>query len=166
LKRIGIGAVPAALAKAERYRLLNQPRQAESICLDVLHVDPRNQEAWTTLLLAQTDQFGRGYGVDIRQAREALEHLEDAYARVYYDGVLNERWGKSLLAGSAPRQVGCDWLRQAMGLFERAAALSPAGNDDALLRWNACARLILYVEGNAGPAGADEQEAFLDAPPS
>ena len=132
----------------------------------MLHVDPRNQEAWTTLLLARTDQFGRGYGIDVRQAREALEHLEGAYARAYYEGVLTERWGKSLLAGSAPKQVGCDWLRQAMGLFELASAASPAGNDDALLRWNACARLILYVEGTAAPAEAAEQEPFLDAPPS
>ena len=26
----------------ERYRLLNEPRQAESICLDVLRIDPAN----------------------------------------------------------------------------------------------------------------------------
>ena len=36
---------PAALAKAERYRLLNEPGEAESICLDVLAVEPDNQEA-------------------------------------------------------------------------------------------------------------------------
>ena len=36
LERISIDAVPAALEKAERYRLLNEPLMAESICLDVL----------------------------------------------------------------------------------------------------------------------------------
>ena len=30
----------------------------------------------------------------------------------------------------------------AMELFERAEALLPAGNDDAVLRWNGCARVI------------------------
>ena len=42
-KRITPEAVPAALSKAERYRLLNEPREAESICRDVLLVDPENQ---------------------------------------------------------------------------------------------------------------------------
>ena len=42
LKRISQAALPAALAKAERYRLLNEPEQAESICRDVLAVEPKN----------------------------------------------------------------------------------------------------------------------------
>ena len=60
LKHIGPEAIPAALDKAERYRLLNQPDAAESICEDVLAVDPDNQPALITLLLALTDQFRQG----------------------------------------------------------------------------------------------------------
>ena len=52
LKPISIAGVPAALQKAERYRLLNDSPAAESICLDILAVDPNNQAAIITLVLA------------------------------------------------------------------------------------------------------------------
>jgi len=57
LKPLSREGVPHALEKAVRYRLLNEPADAESICHDVLAVDPENQEALTTLLLALTDQI-------------------------------------------------------------------------------------------------------------
>ena len=57
LKPLHKDAIPAALAKAERYRLLNEPGEAESICLDVLQVDPGSQDALVMLILALTDQF-------------------------------------------------------------------------------------------------------------
>ena len=34
LKRLHEGSLDAAIARAEHYRLLNEPAQAESICLD------------------------------------------------------------------------------------------------------------------------------------
>jgi hypothetical protein len=142
LKSIHPEAIPAALAKAERYRLLNQPRQAESICLDILQAQPEHQEALVMLLLALTDQFGRGYQADIRRAREVLSQLRGEYERAYYEGVACERWAKSLLRGTAPREVGNDWLREAMKCYQRAEPLRPAGNDEAILHWNSCARLI------------------------
>jgi len=43
LKTLSPESVPRALAKAERYRLLNEPVEAESICLDVLAVDPQSR---------------------------------------------------------------------------------------------------------------------------
>ena len=43
LKPISPEAIPEALQKAERYRLLNEPAQAESLCQDVLAVEPNNQ---------------------------------------------------------------------------------------------------------------------------
>src|SRR5262249_472382 len=52
LKVLRTGAIPAALERAERYRLLNEPTQAESICLDILQVDPENQRALVQLLLS------------------------------------------------------------------------------------------------------------------
>lgn len=149
LKTISGEAIPAALAKAERYRLLNEPREAESICLDVLHTDPRNQTALVTLLLALTDQFGRERGVDPTRAREIVPQLESEYDRAYYEGVICERWGKAHLRGKAPSGIGCDWLREAMRRFERAAEMSAPSHDDAVLRWNACARLIMRFETSA-----------------
>ena len=60
--------LPAALQKAERYRLINDPTSAESICLDVLTVDPENRQALMTLLLAITDQFGEAPTDGVRRA--------------------------------------------------------------------------------------------------
>jgi hypothetical protein len=136
-------AVDAALAKAERYRLLNEPGEAESICLDVLTIDATNQAALITLLLALTDQFAEVPAAHQR-ARETLSALHSEYDRAYYAGIISERRAKAQLArGGAGSSVGAyDWLAEAMRLFERAESLRPTGNDDARLRWNACARFL------------------------
>jgi hypothetical protein len=143
LKPLSKGAIPAALAKAERYRLLNEPGEAESICLDVLAVDPVNQPALITLLLALTDQLGQAHDA-YQRARGTLAALESEYDKAYYAGIIAERRGKAQLAhGGSGSSVGAyDWIVEAMRHFERAEWLRPSGNDDARLRWNACARLL------------------------
>src|SRR5258706_241217 len=93
-------AIPEALSKAERYRLLNEPWQAESICLDILHVEPGHQQALVLLLLSLTDQFGKG--VSTARAREVLTHLHGDYERAYYGGIVHERWAESLLRQDSP----------------------------------------------------------------
>src|SRR2546422_2856210 len=80
LKSIHKETVRAALEKAERYRLLNEPGEAESICLDVLRIDPENQQAFVALLLALTDQFEEGFADRVKRAREVLPRLRDDYA--------------------------------------------------------------------------------------
>jgi hypothetical protein len=143
LKPLSRDAVDAALAKAERYRLLNEPHEAESICLDVLTIDATNQAALITLLLALTDQFAEVPAAHQR-ARETLSSLHSEYDKAYYAGIISERRAKAQLArGGAGSSVGAyDWLTEAMRDFERAQSLRPPGNDDALLRWNACARFL------------------------
>ena len=143
LKPLSRDAVDAALAKAERYRFLNEPGEAESICLDVLAVDVTNQAALITLLLALTDQFGEASDAHQR-AREALTALESEYDKAYYAGIIAERRAKAQLRhGGAGSSVGAyDWIAEAMRHFERAEWLRPSGNDDARLRWNACARFL------------------------
>jgi hypothetical protein len=147
LKPLSKDAVPAALAKAERYRLLNEPGEAESICLDVLQVDPDNQDAIVMLILALTDQFPHEAGATAGLAARAeglLERLADPYEREYYKGIIHERRAKAALQRdsfhSSASAVG--WLEEALACFARAEALKPAHNDDATLRWNACARLM------------------------
>lgn len=144
LKPLSEEAVPAALEKAERYRLLNEPAEAESICLDVLRANPENQQAIITLFLAVTDRFGKGYAVSETQAKEVLARMTGDYERAYYAGILAERRGKARLAKGTPlsgfQAYNC--LREAMSCFEKAEAMRPPGNDDALLRWNTCARII------------------------
>lgn len=144
LKPISRSAIPLALEKVERYRLLNEPAEAESICRDVLRADPGNARALVMLLLTLTDQFGSGRSGAFNEARGIVERLEGEYERAYYEGVVFERQGKALLRSSTPgSEVGSHgWLQEAMRAYERAEALRPAGNDDAILRWNACARLV------------------------
>jgi hypothetical protein len=143
LKALSEDAIDSALAKAERYRFLNEPGEAESICLDILQIDASNQHATITLLLALTDQFGQIPDAHGR-ARELLARLHSDYDRAYYAGIIAERRAKAQLArGGAGASVGTyDWIAEAMWHFEQADALRPAGNDDARLRWNACARFL------------------------
>ena len=145
LKPLHKEAIPAALEKAMRYRLLNEPGEAESICHDVLQIDQDNQQALVVLLLALTDRFGRGYAVGVTQARDILPRLHDPYERAYYAGIIAERKAKALLNQNGPgsSHAAYDCLREAMKCYEQAEAIRPPGNDDALLRWNACARIIM-----------------------
>jgi hypothetical protein len=142
LKPISQDAVPAALAKAERYRLLNEPAEAESICLDVLEIDSDNQAALTTLLLALTDQFPQQRGAARLRAEQLLPRLHGEFEQAYYAGLICERWAKTQLETAAPGHVVHDWLHVAMDWYEKAEPLAPQGNDDPILRWNACVRLI------------------------
>lgn len=144
LKPISTSGIPAALQKAERYRLLNDSSAAESICLDILGVDPENQAALVTLLLALTDQFGDESGETTRRAMEVVPRLRDEYRRAYYAGIICERRGKAQLrrGGMDAGGIGGEWLRKAMRWYEQAESLRPAGNDESLLRWNTCVRLL------------------------
>jgi tetratricopeptide (TPR) repeat protein len=144
LKPLSREAIPAALEKAMRYRLLNEPAEAESICLDILGADPENQEAIITLLLAVTDRFSKGYGVSDTTAKELLERIKGEYDRAYYSGILAERRAKTKLAQNTPHShfQAYDLFQEAMEWFEKAEKIRPPGNDDALLRWNTCQRII------------------------
>jgi hypothetical protein len=144
LKPITHAGISAALQKAERYRLLNDSTAAESICLDVVDLDPENQQALVTLLLSITDQFGDDLSEGVRRAREVLPRLKDEYKRAYYAGIICERRAKAQLhrgtMGSA--DIAADWFHEAMRWYEQAEAIRPAGNDEAILRWNTCVRML------------------------
>jgi hypothetical protein len=144
LKRLSREALSAALERADRYRLLGEPLDAECICRDVLEVDPDNRAAKIALILALSEQLQRHLGEKYRQAHEVVQGLGDEYARAYYEGLLCERRAKVVLdrndAGSG--FLAYAWFRRAMEQFERAIELRPAGNDDPVLRWNTCARIL------------------------
>ena len=142
LKPLSASAVPQALAKAERYRLLNEPEQSESICEDVLRADPDNQAARVMLILAITDTFPQSTH-EAARAMEMVNGLPSEYDRCYYAGLIAERRARAVLphAGMGGRTAG-QWLHHAMAEYDKADALRPAGNDDARLRWNACARVL------------------------
>jgi tetratricopeptide (TPR) repeat protein len=156
LKRLSEEAIPAALEKALRYRLLNEPAEAESICHDVLEIDPENQQALVMLLLALTDRFGKGYSVGVIQTQEVLSRLRDPYERTYYAGIICERRAKAQLHQGHPgsRHNAYEFLSEAMSWFEKAESIRPPKNDDALLHWNTCARIIM---GNQLTAREEEK---------
>jgi hypothetical protein len=143
LKCISVESIEEAFAKAERYRLLNEPSLAESICLDILTIVPDHQQALIELLLARTDQFGSA--MKVARAREVLSQIKGDYERAYYAGVISERKGHAHFRHGGPGSAAAAYhaLREAMEHFERAEALRPPGNDDAILRWNTCARFIM-----------------------
>jgi hypothetical protein len=144
LKPITREGIPAALQKAERYRLLNDSTAAESICLDILSVEAENQQALVTLLLSISDQLVDDEGDAVKRARDVLPRLKDDYKRAYYSGIISERKAKGLLhrGGMSAGEVVHEWLHDAMRWYERAEAIRPPGNDEAILRWNTCARLL------------------------
>ena len=142
LKPLSPAAAPAALAKAERYRLLNEPEQCQSICEDVLRADPGNHAASVMLILAITCTFPTTTQVAAR-AMELVAALPSGYDRSYYSGLVAERRARALLShGGMGRRGATQWLHQAMTNYERADGPRPPDNDDARLRWNACARVF------------------------
>lgn len=140
-KPITVDGVRAAIDRAEHYRLLNQPVQAQSICHDVLAADPDNQRALVVLILALTDQFKAGAS-SVGNARDHAKQLTNEYEGYYYRGIIAERQARALLDRGPGAVFAYDGLREAMDWFEKATEVRPEGNDDAILRWNACVRTI------------------------
>jgi tetratricopeptide (TPR) repeat protein len=143
LKPITAAGIAEATAKAERYRNLNEPEEAESICRDILAIDSSNQAAIRLLGLSITDQF-LGVSADrFREANEIFQKLNDPYDRLYHTGLLYERRAKAqLYAGQQPPHTLLPLFERALECFHEASAISPPGNDDAILRWNRCVRLL------------------------
>ena len=162
-KLISREGVAAALEKAQRYRLLNEPEAAESICLDILAVDAGNQQARILHLLAVTDQLREELSAGLRRARELLAGIDDEYRRHYYEGIVCERYAMAKLHQGAPGTDDAvyEWLRRAMDAFEQAEAMRPAGNDEAILRWNTCARILARHPALA-PAAPEAYEPSLE----
>ncbi len=145
LKPITKDGVRAALDKAHRYRLLNDSVAAESICLDVLQLEPTNVEAIETYILALTDQFGTTQSSGLRQANEAVARFTgDAYRSAYFQGLICERWAKAIMERGMPfaPQMAHEWVDRALKSYDEAEKVRPAGNDDAILRWNTCVRTL------------------------
>ncbi|MGD8319047.1 MAG: hypothetical protein PVJ02_01285 [Gemmatimonadota bacterium] len=143
LKKLTLDGVRKAMRKAERYRLLGEPCEAESICMDILEVDPENHEARVLLILSLTDQFRTNLG-RMAEATARVAALEQEYERCYYSGIVAERLARAQLirGGPASDDYANRSLREAMAWYEKAEVIRSPGDDDAILRWNACARTI------------------------
>ncbi len=148
LKRISLDGIDTALDKAAHYRLLNEPRHAESICLDVLEVEPENQLALITLLLSLTDQFPTKLYGAFQHAEKLIPQLSTEYDQHYYDGIVNERWASTQLERGVASKSLATWLGRAMKCYERAEELTDGENPDPILRWNMCARLQQQISSS------------------
>ena len=142
LKRISTAGITEAIAKVELYRSLNEPEEAESICRDILAVEPHHQLALRLLGLALTDQFTGGPSDRYREAEVTFQQLSDPYERLYYAGILNERRAKAQFNSGQPPHILLPLFEQALHSFAEAEKIRPVGNDDAILRWNRCVRLL------------------------
>jgi hypothetical protein len=160
LKPISLESVPHALEKVERYRLLNEPVLAESICLDILAIVPDHQQALISLLLARTDQFHSN--AQPRKAEEVLARIKGPYEQAYYAGVIWERLGHARLrhGDRGARSSAYHVLQDAMSHYERAMKFAPPGNDDAILRWNTCARTMMQ-NADIHPLTESDPHAWL-----
>lgn len=163
LKKITPDGVPTAQRLAHRYRLLNDPQAAESICLDILEVEPKNQEALKTLLLALTDNFVNGIHPSFSKAEKVLQQFDDPFMTAYYAGIIYERRAKAHLKIGGPNaaEMAHSWLEKAMEAYNNAIE-ADIERQEAVIRWNSCARLI-NEQHRMRPSAAFEQEGFLDS---
>jgi len=165
LKTLKPEAVPAAIQKAKQYRLLNEPNDAESICLDILATDPGHQEALKILVLALSDKFSdHGLIPSFQQAQKYMNMLGDSHCKRYYEGIIFERRAKFHLKQGGPGSgsVAYDFLVKAMDAFSAVLEQCDEHNQKAVLRWNSCARIINDQPG-VKAMDSDSREMLLDA---
>ena len=167
LKHISPAGIAEAITKAELYRSLNEPEEAESICRDILNIDPQRQLALRLLGLALTDQFAGGASDRYQEAEQTFLKLNDPYERLYYAGILHERRAKAQLNAGLPPHTLLPLFEQALRSFAEAEKVRPAGNDDAILRWNRCVRL-LQTTAHVSDGWEPERAPFdaQDTPPT
>lgn len=142
LKSISKAGIAEATAKVELYRYLNEPEEAESICRDILAIDPQHQLALRLLGLTMTDQFAGRSSDRYHEVEETVQKLSERYERLYYTGILHERRAKAQLRAGQPPHTVLPLLDRALECFGEAEQIRPEGNDDAILRWNRCVRLL------------------------
>lgn len=165
LKSISKSGIAEAISKVELYRYLNEPEEAESICHDILAIEPGHQLALRFLGLAITDQFTGSPSDRYAEAEKFFRSLTDPYEQLYYMGILHERRAKAQLrAGRSPHTL-LPLFEEAMRCFAEAEKIHPANNDDAILRWNRCVRIL-----QSSPDFEREKELAIfdahDSPPT
>lgn len=162
LKTISKSGITEALGKVQHYRYLNEAEEAESICRDIVAADPENQMALRQLGLSITDQFTGAMADRFKEAEGCFQQLTSPYERSYYLGILYERRAKAQLRSGQLAHTLRATFETAMQCFEEAEKVRPKGNDDALLRWNRCLRLLESIPDLSG-----DRESFEvhDTPP-
>lgn len=164
LKRLHEDSIDRAFEKMKRYRLLGEPDEAESICRDLLAIDPDMRDAKVGLLLCLTDQFGKRLVERWTDAVATLDTFEDDYDIAYYSGIMCERRAKAHYKRQTPQSghLAHTWLEKAMEWYEKASECRRSGDDSPLLRWNSCARMIMSNPDINPESAEDTGPALLE----
>lgn len=160
LHDIHADSIDLALDKARQYRSLLEPEIAESICRDILHIEPDHQQALIIYILALTDQLHHsGKKTQVKAIEDAIAKLQSEYQRHYYTGLLHERRARFMLTQSMARAFAYDYFIEALQCYQQAEQIRPEHNDEAILRWNSCIRTIQQENLKPRP---DSQESLID----
>lgn len=136
-------SIELALDRARQYRSLLEPEIAESICLDILNIEPENQAALVVYILALTDQISiSGSQSPFQDIEVAIAKLSSEYKRIYYTGIVLERRARFMLTQPMSRAFAYDYFIKALECYQQAEQMRPDHNDEATLRWNSCVRTI------------------------
>ncbi len=157
LKPLSKEAIPKAIDRAKQYRQLNQPWHAESICRDVYAVDPDHQQNLIILFLAITDQFVNDkHGKSMQDAEEIIDKLRDEYQRDYARGIVFERQASAAIKRGGPRAsyIAYYHILRALEFYEKSAKSHPDKNEESILRYNTCVRMV--EEFDLKPAPDDD----------
>lgn len=153
-------SIELALDKARQYRSLHEPEIAESICLDILHIEPENQKALVLYILALSDQLHHaGKKTQVQSIEQAIQKLQSRYQQHYYTGLLHERRARFMLTQSMARVFAYDYFIEALQFYQKAEKIRPEHNDESILRWNSCIRTIEKEKLKPRP---DNKDARLD----
>lgn len=136
-------SIELALDRARQYRSLLEPEIAESICLDILNIEPDNQAALVVYILALTDQISiSGSQSPFQDIDAAIARLTSEYQQIYYTGIVLERRARFMLTQPMSRAFAYDYFIKALECYQQAEHMRPNHNDEAILRWNSCVRTI------------------------
>jgi len=136
-------SIELALDRARQYRSLLEPEIAESICLDILNIEPENQSALVVYILALTDQISiSGSQSPFQDIEVAIAKLTSEYKQLYYTGIVLERRARFMLSQPMSRAFAYDYFIKALECYQQAEQMRPDHNDEAILRWNSCLRTI------------------------
>jgi hypothetical protein len=127
LKRLSPGSVQGAMARVERYRLLNEPAEAESICCDILEIEPENEQVLIAMVLCLSDQIAEDPGAAVR-ALAVAGQLHENYDRAYYSGIVWERKAEASFHGKGyvAKETVHDWIVRAAEVLRRGRAVARA----------------------------------------
>ncbi|WP_417550766.1 hypothetical protein [Methylophaga sp.] len=136
-------SIELALDRARQYRSLLEPEIAESICLDILNIEPENQAALVVYILALTDQISiSGSQSPFQDIEVAIAKLTSEYKQIYYTGIVLERRARFMLTQPMSRAFAYDYFIKALESYQQAEQMRPDHNDESILRWNSCVRTI------------------------